>query len=566
MQMFIQKDCNSGGSEPLAAGYFAGWHGPVKESDYQIGSNLLEAPVQKHVQNIYTLPAKKNSTDNDWVKYAIMNFGGVHQTSGCCPGNPYDAYPTFYMPEVSTAHAVTLVGWDDNFSRDKFKIKIQDPDKDGVIEITPPGDGAFIAKNNSGPSYGANGYFFISYFDGAIKTQPPWAYTAESLENYNRIYQYDRTSSGTPAQAFRAGNVFTAESNDDLAAVGFYGMDTENQNDLKYIIEIFLDPTNGPTSDKGPVATVKTVLPMGGYYTVKLPKKIPLKTGQKFSVVLSSPITYNLPWVNLDQNAPTKPGQGFLMNTWNGNWDDVTQIFPGRNLCIKAYTVPAQLPILVTAVRRYGLDLYRLAWDVTNTSSSTQVVKTSAFLYKQGLSGLQRMAEEVTGEYHASSSGMRKMNSGILQLLPGEEVTVISRPGINDLVEKVASNAYTLQHGTFKLIDTWRYHDLFKTYIQITATDPTKWQNVSAPVSKITVTFDSEIKMGPNFWGVTLISPGETRFCFNSIAGNVLVIHATAPIEPAFGTTTWKVNIPKDSVQDKFGNKLEKDYTFEFSL
>jgi C1A family cysteine protease len=575
LQMFVQQNCSVGGHAVLAAGYFAGWHGPVKETDYKADSGSMSAPVQKHVQNIYYLPEKSGPLDNDWIKYAIMNLGGVYQSAGWYY-YPDPADPTYYMPQTSSAHAVTLVGWDDNFKKERFSHTVYDSDKDGSVVLTPPGDGAFIAKNNLGPDFGENGYYYISYYDGTIKAESPYVFTAEPLNNYTHIYQYDRLPSGTTTNGFRVGNVFTAESNDDLAAVGFYFTPwTDDQKLLSYTIEVYLDPTNGPENENEPAAKFQAVAAMGGYYTVKLPKKVALKAGQKFSVVLSSPIQYGTPYVSLDEpfsdnDEPAKLGRGFVMNSWGAHfWEDVVELFPSQNLCIKAFTTQKQFPVWITAVRRFGPDMYRLAWDITNTSTSVQTVKPSAYLYKQGQSGLQRMAGEITSEYYVDGGSRIKMNTGILKLSPGSTVTVISRPGINDLVQKVASNAYTLQDGAFQLVEnTWQLHDLFSYYIQVVSTNPINNQNINyLSLKTITVAFDTAIKMGPNFWGVSVTSPNETKFTFNSISGNTLTIVTATPMGSSdLGGTNWTVYIPQDAIQDVFGNRMEKDYKFTFHV
>jgi len=51
-------------------------------------------------------------------------------------------------------HATTIVGWDDNFSKDKFAKDVQ-----------PAQDGAFLVKNSWGADWGDNGYFWVSYED-----------------------------------------------------------------------------------------------------------------------------------------------------------------------------------------------------------------------------------------------------------------------------------------------------------------------------------------------------------------------------------------------------------------
>ncbi|WP_062399696.1 C1 family peptidase [Methanogenium cariaci] len=70
-----------------------------------------------------------------------------------------DNYSTYYWPgdeyESNSGHAVTLVGWDDDFPADAFAV-------------TPPGDGAFILKNSWGTDAGEDGFFYISYYDPIV--------------------------------------------------------------------------------------------------------------------------------------------------------------------------------------------------------------------------------------------------------------------------------------------------------------------------------------------------------------------------------------------------------------
>lgn len=113
------------------------------------------------------------------VKKHIMKNGGLYTLIvGTGEKNYYAAADT---PEWSN-HAVTIVGWDDNYSKDNFL---------SVDGKKPNKDGAYIALNSWGPESNDGGYYYISYEDkyvesnlsGIISTSIDSAYKIDSIKN-----------------------------------------------------------------------------------------------------------------------------------------------------------------------------------------------------------------------------------------------------------------------------------------------------------------------------------------------------------------------------------------------
>ncbi len=326
--------CCSGGNRAMATAYLARWEGAISESQDPYNASSCASPsglaTVKHVQEVIYIPKRSGYLDNDALKQAVMQYGAVY--TAYYHGDAYYNSSTggyYYNGSNQSNHGVCIVGWDDNFDKSKFRTQ-------------PPGNGAFIIRNSWG-NWGLGGYFYISYYDSRLASENG-VFTAEPVTNYDGIYQYDTlgwtTSAGYGSNTAWFANVFTAAANSNVAAASFY-TPTPNSS---YEIRVYLSPTTGPINSTGPAATTTGTIPAVGYHTVKIPTPVPIKTGQKFSVVVKlttpgygSPVALERPYSGYASKATASTGQSYISS--NGtSWSDVAATYSNTNVCLKAFT------------------------------------------------------------------------------------------------------------------------------------------------------------------------------------------------------------------------------------
>ena len=356
-----------GGNFIRSSAYLLRWDGPVWESDdpYTNKNGIVnysfDSPAALpayHVQQTRLVPARTGALDNDALKKAILEFGGLYATmklytpyyQGTSILIPYwNENGAYYCPEIGAGHAVTLVGWDDNYAKDNFNSKCR-----------PDGNGAWIVKDSYGTALPRdNGYIYVSYYDTTFAYTTSCAFPlVEDKDNYGTVYQYDEFGQviewGIPAnstQIYISGygaNLFVADKAEELAAVGFYA--TVPNASYKIMVYVGCSATN-PSSGTLKLEQSGRVDDYAGFYTIPLQKTVAIAKGQRFSVVVklttpgAAPFSLEIAVDGYTSNASASEGESFF--SINGSdWYDfaatanLTYGIPA-NFCCKAYTKSA---------------------------------------------------------------------------------------------------------------------------------------------------------------------------------------------------------------------------------
>ena len=322
---------NGGGMIRMSIAYFLRWSGPILEKDDRyVSNNLIETLKSvKHVQGINYILSRSNSLDNNHIKNAILEYGGVVTHIFWIDALVKKETSSYYNPIAQgVGHEICIVGWDDNYSKTNFLFH-------------PPGDGAFIVKNSWGPDKGDKGYYYVSYYDPtlAIASSDPFVgYVFTDVEdntNYGFNYQYTplgfNSLKKVDGKDVKFYNQWVANKDDTLEACGFY-----NFIDSKCEINVYIDDELQKTFSK--------ILNNVGYNTIKFNQPVDVKKGQKFKIEikltsLGKNVTYN--FVALEKKfenyskVSANPGESFIYI--GGEWKDMSKD-SSSNICLNAYT------------------------------------------------------------------------------------------------------------------------------------------------------------------------------------------------------------------------------------
>ena len=302
----------------------------------------------------------------DSIKSAIYTNGVVDFSyfasdamAGRTDNSPYwsDAHNAYYFDaSVKTGanneyyrtanHEVSIVGWDDNFSKNNFTI-------------TAPDDGAWIVKNSWGKNWGNNGYFYMSYYD--LSACDFTSFQAENAEyktdgttkhEYKNIYQYDGVCFGETQITstngnYKGANYFTARGNETLEAISTVSL----MSNFTTNYSVYLNPESKTDPTTGTLATSGTAsFENAGFYTIPLKNSVELKKDDVYAVVIELTFMSDgkkksiIPCeTGLSGYVKTSINSGESVLYSNGRWSALTADSTSSgcsigNVIVKAYT------------------------------------------------------------------------------------------------------------------------------------------------------------------------------------------------------------------------------------
>lgn len=167
--------CNNGGNDYHYLPYMANGYGPVLEStvpwqeptdNFTLSDDILHSHTFE-LQKYYITRLDSSDLNIKSVKYLVSNYGAttislyMYYTNGWGfkEAGSVNGDASFYFPKyINTSnHALSIVGWDDNYPATNFGV-------------TAPGNGAWLVKNSygGGDTRLGSGYMWVSYYDGSM--------------------------------------------------------------------------------------------------------------------------------------------------------------------------------------------------------------------------------------------------------------------------------------------------------------------------------------------------------------------------------------------------------------
>ena len=349
-----QSNYHGTGNGRVASFFLSTWSGMTTEEKVPFQSSAVTWPDSlAYDTSAYMEDAIFSQYTVERTKQLLMEYNSVSAMIYMLDNYYYPDTASYSCPQSGLVnHAVTIVGWDDTYSKENF------PSASGVKN-----DGAWIVKNSYGKNWGKNGYFYLSYEDKSITNLV--SNTAVTTPAYPNNYFYDGAAAGTvtfPGNTINNGyyvsNIFKATAgngkDEELGEI----VTAVPQDNTDFQIQVYTDlkNTSDPTSGTPAYAEpVDYTQPLAGIHTIHLNTPVKIPQGTFYSVVIRIPDGSNKFYVEktttstswFTATAGIDPDQSFFSTSGKKWYDAGNQQY---NCCfsVKAHTKTLDSSTVVT--------------------------------------------------------------------------------------------------------------------------------------------------------------------------------------------------------------------------
>lgn len=296
---FYNLNYHDGGTFACAAQYLTNRNQPIISSNSVTWNSMVDIGEQPTVgMKNNSASSKINVTDikyisnaTDVMKHYIRNYGAVYCTmyldNYVFETNNYESYCSNRGGEYN--HAICIVGWDDNYSRNNFV------DNEAIRCKRPEQNGAWLVRNSN--CLENDGYFWMSYYEctlnfdsfPAVITGIEEADSNKYMMSYDFLPLEDRPEHSVEydQNAYCANIYDTSTISEDYteitevmtylrtdgASYNLYIVEAENIDDLPKSFDDYIPDASGTYAGEG-------------YVTVKLKEPHKIKHGKKYAVIV----------------------------------------------------------------------------------------------------------------------------------------------------------------------------------------------------------------------------------------------------------------------------------------
>ncbi len=411
--------------------------------------DIRDYPNDAHMQKAYWINLSEDISN---VKRLIQEYGSVAISMNYLSNYYCSSTSSYYYSGASTSvnHAVSLIGWDDTYSRNNF-------------DRIPSQDGAWLVKNSYGEEFGDGGYFWISYDDRALKqsTAKAFVFDFEDATNYQYIYQYDG-SAGAYMEGGAGDTGYRVASGDSIANIFTVPQDTKTTYQLleavsfalyavnvDYSVQVYKNLTDSQNPCSGTPLLPQPVqgrTSFVGYYTVSLPEAILLNGGDTFSVVVTlsksngGNVSYfvdktyqNGNWISFVNQ--TNSGQSYTSQ--NGNWQDLS--VTGATARVKAFTNDYLVPTTQLTIDTANMALWKGEKATLSAAILPENASYQSVAWSSSNSTIVTVSE--TGQLEALKPGTATITA---QAKDNASVAATCQITVRQPVEKIRTSSWNI--------------------------------------------------------------------------------------------------------------------------